>query len=559
MKINFNNIIFDDFNLILVDGLREEDIKAKYSWLLNTRYKNAIIGQNSYGIVWYSGEWLDGDWYDGTWYSGIFHQGIWENGNFYSYKLDLNSLKLGKFVILEENKIYSHFLNGTWNNGKFYNGTFGIDQEYWDNNTTYNINNIKSLNGYNKDWEISINSNTIWENGNFYNGYFINSLWQSGNFYNGTIYNGYWLNGNFYNGNFINYYWENGNMYGGNFREGIWNNGNISTINQSIPAIFGNSYNLTSDTILTIFNNGNINNSYITSGNFIDISGNTIKSINNNITLLNNGNFYNNKFYGGHLAYGYWFSGDWYNGIFGQWSSDWIYPKNVTEIINGTVGNFNGYTNLIDSDPNTYCQLVITSSDISSGISNLLKFDFGTLNSNNINNTAIIYGIKVRIKRSGYFNKFFGYTQDNLLLVTTDNSDSYPSDYDTTLIRILNGQSPVYSYNNTYNDETIYYGLHDELWNISNIPLDTNIYVKYKASIISESYLENHKNILDYSSKIESFIKDIAIKVFYTLKPYWYNGTWYDGLWLNGNWYNGKFKQGTWINGDFYNGEMNEN
>ena len=110
MKINLTNIKFEDYNLILLDGLREEDLKAKYSWILNARYKNAIIGENSYGLVWYSGEWLNGDWYGDSWYSGVFHEGLWENGNFYSYKLDLIKLKLGEFLILEENNKYSHEL-----------------------------------------------------------------------------------------------------------------------------------------------------------------------------------------------------------------------------------------------------------------------------------------------------------------------------------------------------------------------------------------------------------------------------------------------------------------
>jgi len=60
-------------NIIFVDDLTLETVKIKYNWLLNASVKDAIVGQDDNGLVWYFGEWLCGEWYDGTWYSGEWH------------------------------------------------------------------------------------------------------------------------------------------------------------------------------------------------------------------------------------------------------------------------------------------------------------------------------------------------------------------------------------------------------------------------------------------------------------------------------------------------------
>jgi hypothetical protein len=55
-KINIIKVNINQEEVILVDGLTLDDIKAKFSWFLNARTKNAIIGKNKTKLVWYGGE-----------------------------------------------------------------------------------------------------------------------------------------------------------------------------------------------------------------------------------------------------------------------------------------------------------------------------------------------------------------------------------------------------------------------------------------------------------------------------------------------------------------------
>lgn len=103
-KVEIVNINKNIDNIILTDGLTIEKLKIKYNWILNASIKNCILGEDSYGLVWYSGEWICGEWMDGTWYSGIFHDGTWYNGKWYSYLIDKSMIISNRFVILDKNK-----------------------------------------------------------------------------------------------------------------------------------------------------------------------------------------------------------------------------------------------------------------------------------------------------------------------------------------------------------------------------------------------------------------------------------------------------------------------
>ena len=121
-------------NFTMIDGLTPDIVKRKYIWLLNAITENAIIGQDDYGLVWYSGTWVAGEWEDGTWYSGIWKNGEWKNGRFFSYKFDTSQLLLrNKRVIEKDNPIHSQFQHGIWRRGDFHNGYFGpeIFREDW--------------------------------------------------------------------------------------------------------------------------------------------------------------------------------------------------------------------------------------------------------------------------------------------------------------------------------------------------------------------------------------------------------------------------------------------
>ena len=106
-RVDIINIENNINNILLTDDLTIEILKVKYNWILNANIKNAVLGQNDYGLVWYMGEWICGEWEDGTWYSGIFHDGIWKNGRWYSYLLDKVMVLSKRLTILGEDKIYS--------------------------------------------------------------------------------------------------------------------------------------------------------------------------------------------------------------------------------------------------------------------------------------------------------------------------------------------------------------------------------------------------------------------------------------------------------------------
>lgn len=313
-------------NFTLIDGLTPDMVKVKYIWLLNAIVENAIIGEDDYGLVWYSGSWIAGEWEDGTWYSGIWYDGEWKNGNFYSYRFDTKQLLLRNKRILEKNNpTYSQFRSGIWRRGKFYNGYFGPEtyEERWENATLSDI----------------VYWYTRWEGGDFFNGVFRNSAWMQmsgttgnkldSNFHNGIFYNSEWVNGTFLNGTFQGYRWWDGNFTGGDFVKGDWINGKFNQGSPNIKSRFG-SWPLTGSTELagsglTTWHNGQFINGEFHSGLNI-ISGVTSVSNNHNRSHWINGTWQNGVWYGGthrsgSFNNGYWYEGFWSGGTFnnGYW------------------------------------------------------------------------------------------------------------------------------------------------------------------------------------------------------------------------------------------------
>lgn len=305
-KIEVINIEKNIDNIILVDGLTIEIVKLRYNWFLNANVKNCIIGEDSYGLVWYSGQWLCGEWMDGTWYSGIWHDGVWRNGKFFSYLIDKAMIISNRFVIIDKGNIYSEFRSGTWMTGDFYNGTFGYDP------------NLKIDASYNNIIDRSFTS-AYWEDGRFHNGIFKKSVWFSGVFYNGEMESSYWMNGKFYNGTFYfhnpqgPYNWYDGNWYGGDFIEGNWKNGTFDQIDSSIKSRFGTA---SEKTAYTLWGAGRFLNGEFHSGLNIDDSGNTLPSISDGLTQWMSGDFYNGEWYGGYFISGTFHNGEWFSGIF---------------------------------------------------------------------------------------------------------------------------------------------------------------------------------------------------------------------------------------------------
>jgi len=305
-KVQIKNINQNFDNIILVGGLTIEQLKIKYNWLLNANVKNCILGEDSNGLVWYSGEWICGEWENGTWYSGIWHDGTWKNGRWYSYLIDKAMIISNRFVILDKSKIYSEFRSGQWLQGDFYNGIFGYDD------------NVK-LNAKYEDLTGKTFQSAYWYNGKFHDGLFKKSVWFNGIWYFGEMDTSYWMNGKFYSGTFsfhnpqgrIN--WYDGNWYGGDFVEGIWYNGSFDEININIKSRFGTANSSNSS---TEWKGGTFYGGEFHSGLNIDADGNYLPCSNNNITQWTDGDFKNGTWYGGHFYKGNFYYGTWMSGIF---------------------------------------------------------------------------------------------------------------------------------------------------------------------------------------------------------------------------------------------------
>ena len=61
------------------DGLTPEIIQKEFPWLLEAKFKDAIIGLDEEGgLAWYDGIWEKGNWENGTW-----KDGTWKKGKIY--------------------------------------------------------------------------------------------------------------------------------------------------------------------------------------------------------------------------------------------------------------------------------------------------------------------------------------------------------------------------------------------------------------------------------------------------------------------------------------------
>jgi len=317
-KVEIVNISENADNILLTNNLTIELVKIRYNWLLNANVRNAVVGEDKNGLVWYMGEWLCGDWEGGTWYSGIWHNGNWKKGIWHSYSLDKAMILFNKFIILDKNETYSEFRNGKWYQGTWYDGTFGYDQNI-SGYTNLSQNQMIGTNGILT--KMSINT-AHWINGKFYNGIFKNSVWLDGDFYNGSMSKSYWANGRFHQGTFERYNWYNGTWYGGDFLEGTWHYGKFLQVKSNVPSRFG--INTSNDTEqlsppISIWMAGNFYGGEFHSGLNEDGSGNTLSSINHNMSHWLGGNFNNGNWYGGSFRGGYFNNGNWYGGVFNSY------------------------------------------------------------------------------------------------------------------------------------------------------------------------------------------------------------------------------------------------
>lgn len=378
-NINLSEIDFDHNNIIFVDDLTLETVKIKYGWLLNAKVKDAIVGQDDNGLVWYFGDWLCGEWYDGTWYSGNFYSGTWRNGQWYAYDMDKFQVLSNNATILSTDIEKSRFINGFWENGTFNSGIFGVDNnEDWEDyelsterrpeqNGQYPI--FRKESGEDAgNVTYNVKSVATWLNGTFVSGKIYDSIWMNGIVRNCTAKNIQWVNGKWFNGIFDGHTWYNGLWYNGSFIKGVWKNGTFNHLNKDIVSRFGNTTTtLTGETICT-WENGTWMNGEFFAGIIKDSNGNILPSKYNIITIWENGTWVNGHWYGGHFKFGTWKNGIWENGIFGNIEyTDWYEPNYVYQ-----TDNYSGnWSNITTSDSVEY------KTDILTGITdvNLIKYD----------------------------------------------------------------------------------------------------------------------------------------------------------------------------------------
>jgi hypothetical protein len=311
------NVDFNVPTFKMVGGMSIDDIKIKYNWFLNAEVKDAVIGEDANGLVWYSGEWIDGTWEGGTWYAGTFHAGRWKKGDFYSYDIDQIEMLLGHLHINQIDINKSKFLSGTWEGGTFHYGIFGnvmvnttipslVTLDYIVNHSTdyllsgetyyYTVTTTITTGSTTMTTGITTTittANTFTQSPIFQNGIFENGWMNASKFKNGTVQNGFinnslWYNGTFYNGVFLGDIWYTGYFYGGDFSNGIWKDGTLSTYKSSILSRFGTYYKTTK----TVWEKGRFINGQFHSGLNI-LSGETLPSDDNGKVKWMDGTFEN--------------------------------------------------------------------------------------------------------------------------------------------------------------------------------------------------------------------------------------------------------------------------
>jgi len=58
----------------LQDGLTYNDLKVKYSWVLEANIEEAVIGERNNSLMWHGGKWNWGVWRSGIWkHGGMAH------------------------------------------------------------------------------------------------------------------------------------------------------------------------------------------------------------------------------------------------------------------------------------------------------------------------------------------------------------------------------------------------------------------------------------------------------------------------------------------------------
>lgn len=369
-NIELTGVDFTNPTFKMVGGMSIDDIKIKYSWFLNAEVKDAVIGEDKNGIVWYSGEWIGGIWEGGTWYAGLFHDGRWKKGSWFSYDIDKDEMLKGNLYINRLDISKSQFLAGSWEGGTFNYGIFGkiqlndlvilpheITLDFLiENNTDYLLDSGSTHDSGETYYYMDNGTGTTITSPVFYDGTFVNGWMNASKVFGGTFTNGFlnnscWYNGKFYNGYFLGDLWYDGEFLGGDFSNGTWLNGTLTSYQDNTTARFGTDYKDTG----AIWENGTFKNGEFHSKLNI-INDVTFPSIDNSKSEWYDGTWENGTWYGGIFHDGTWLFGTFFNGVIlnilwengtfknGVWKDGIMLDGNVSggifENIQSTKGNF---------------------------------------------------------------------------------------------------------------------------------------------------------------------------------------------------------------------------
>lgn len=314
VDVNLNNKTFR-----LIDGLDINTVAKKYHWLLEAEVSDAIVGQNSNGLVWYKGTWHSGRWFGDTWYSGTWISGDWYSGKWYSLEIvdNVTSVSFGK---ASYNNLNSIWLNGRWFDGYWQAGT-------WFNGRWYN---------------------GTWDNGQWFNGVWNDGKWNSGEFSGGIWVQGYWSSGTFNAFNKASY-WLDGTFYSGDFQNGIWYNGN-----------FGVDYNALNKfgTLASNSRNAVWHGGIWSSGNFYSYETITAGTISvspiHKYSSWKTGVWNKGNFFGGIVYDIQFLSGTWHGGITNGIEVIGVNPSSNKITLNGLFRyNIGDYVNIIGDGTST--------------------------------------------------------------------------------------------------------------------------------------------------------------------------------------------------------------
>ena len=521
IQLALSGVDFNKVSMTLVDGLSIDILKIRYNWIFNAVIDDAILGEDDYGLVWYSGKWIDGEWYDGTWYSGDFMDGVWKNGNFYSYKLNKYDIVNGVFNIVDRNDSYSTIHKVEWLNGNFYGGTFN---SLMNHDTPIDWSSYTLLDPDNPSIPNDLSNNTmlasIWRNGVFHNGIFTNSIWYNGIWKNGYMQNIQWIDGKFYNGEFNGHTWYAGVFLGGDFTSGVWYNGTFTMFDSNAISRFGATLDRSSVS--------KSETSYYTISDVI--TPNSTYRVKNTV---------NDK--------------SWVDSETVMLSKLSIIPPSATTL------SYSEY-NTEQAATNIYTDLLI-----------FKGFNF------NIPDNSTIHGIEVNLSiykdggdSAGDYIRFDSvYISDRLDIIGYENKAN-------------NTNLPTYNNGDDY-DYTASFGAEDETWGHEWTAEQLNNTDNFNLNLRFKMYKNGTENIrvaiagVTITVYYTSYIYDYN----YT-KCIWKNGIfnngefhsglytdangvsvvstnhnytrWDNGIFNNGRWYGGKFIDGVWNNGDFYGG-----